>query len=116
METAHQVIIVNPEQFFEKLSHFFEKYIRPSQQIDTTTEKPLSVDGAREFLDYESDVTIYRAVAKKTIPFHRRGRKLYFFKSELNNWIKNGFGDASGEAAMQAENKFLLANAKRKRK
>ncbi len=32
--------------------------------------------------------TIYRKVADNTIPFHRHGKKLIFFESELRAWIK----------------------------
>ena len=34
--------------------------------------------------------TIYSLTSQKSIPFSKRGNKLYFFKDELLAWIKSG--------------------------
>jgi len=34
--------------------------------------------------------TIYLKTSKKEIPHHKKGRKLYFKRSELINWIEEG--------------------------
>ena len=38
----------------------------------------------------KSRSTIYEMTSKRTIPFHKRGNKLYFFKDELFEWIRDG--------------------------
>jgi len=52
------------------------------------TEKPIGLDEAASFLNYDS-ATIYSLVQKDAIPFHKPARKIYFFKSELIEWIKS---------------------------
>lgn len=49
---------------------------------------PLSVDEVCE-LTGKSRPTIYRYVSKGIIPSHKQGGKLYFFKPEIIDWIKN---------------------------
>lgn len=56
---------------------------------EINTETPISLKECAEFLD-KSPSTIYHHVSKDEIPFHKKGKKLYFYKSELNSWIRNG--------------------------
>lgn len=51
-------------------------------------EGPISIEEAVEFTGMAKN-TIYNLTCSGDIPFHRRGR-LYFYKSELNKWIKSG--------------------------
>jgi len=37
-----------------------------------------------------SKQTIYGLVNRKKIPFHKRGKKLYFLKKEIINWVTTG--------------------------
>jgi excisionase family DNA binding protein len=34
--------------------------------------------------------TIYSLVSKKLIPYNKKGKRLYFLKSELLDWVKSG--------------------------
>lgn len=34
--------------------------------------------------------TIYKLVGAKDIPFHKKGKRLYFLKSEIDFWLKSG--------------------------
>lgn len=34
--------------------------------------------------------TVYALTSARKIPFHKRGKKLYFFKDELIRWIESG--------------------------
>lgn len=52
-------------------------------------ETPIGLKECAEFLD-KSKHTVYQHVSKREIPFHKKGKKLYFYKSELNTWIKDG--------------------------
>jgi hypothetical protein len=57
--------------------------------------------------------TIYRLVRSKKIPFHKKS-KLYFYKSELNDWIRSGKGKTVQELEMEADMDLLEANKKRR--
>ena len=49
----------------------------------------LNIEEAMEFLNLKRP-TIYALTSKNKIPFHKTGKKLYFKKSELINWIERG--------------------------
>jgi excisionase family DNA binding protein len=63
------------------------------------TEKltPISVDHnqwfniqkASEFLGLAVQ-TIYQKVSSLDIPFHKKGKRIWFLKSELEDWLKEG--------------------------
>jgi len=54
--------------------------------------------------------TIYRLVSQHEIPFYKKGKRLYFIKSELNEWIKQGNDDEEINAAELEANKYLYNN------
>ncbi|HXB40698.1 MAG TPA: helix-turn-helix domain-containing protein [Bacteroidia bacterium] len=49
----------------------------------------LNLKEAAKFLNLAPQ-TIYGLTSKRDIPFLKRGKKLYFKKSELENWINEG--------------------------
>lgn len=52
-------------------------------------EKPLNIKEAAEFLNLAIS-TIYGKVSNDDIPHTKRGKHLYFNKSDLVNWVKTG--------------------------
>jgi excisionase family DNA binding protein len=48
----------------------------------------ITIDQAAEKLNM-SKYTIYGYTQRKTIPFHKRGKKLFFSKTDLAAWIKD---------------------------
>lgn len=53
-------------------------------------DEPLKIDEAREFVRLDNVQTLYRMVRENRIPYHKKASRLYFFKSELSEWLKNG--------------------------
>lgn len=49
----------------------------------------LDIKGAAEYLKV-GEQTLYNWVNKRTIPHNKRGRKLYFLRSELLEWLQDG--------------------------
>ena len=63
-----------------------------SEHIPSTNETPndiLSVEQAGAFLNLAKQ-TLYGFTSKNEIPFFKRGKKLYFRKSELEQWLTQG--------------------------
>jgi excisionase family DNA binding protein len=60
-----------------------ELLLASQQNIDS----PLDSEQAASFINLELP-TLYNLVQKRKIPFHRQGKKLYFFKKDLVSWIK----------------------------
>jgi excisionase family DNA binding protein len=57
--------------------------------------------------------TIYALVAHREIPFMKKGKKLYFSKKELINWIKTGRKYENEDSSIDAI-KLLVKRNKRK--
>jgi hypothetical protein len=47
-----------------------------------------------DLIDYlperPAKATLYNKVQNRVIPFHRKGKKLFFLKSEIDEWLKEG--------------------------
>lgn len=57
------------------------------ENLQSEPEKPITIYEAARFLNKEVQ-TIYGLTSKRKIPFHKNGRELSFFKSELVEWLK----------------------------
>lgn len=55
--------------------------------------------------------TWYSKISKGEVPYHKRGKKVYFLKSEIDNWLKSGKQKSKEEIEQEAEN--YLSNKKR---
>lgn len=97
-------------QLGEKITNIETRLeVTNSNQI-TEVEKPLGgVSAAAEFLGLE-EPTIYALVQAKKIPFHKPSKKIYFYASELNEWIKSGKGKLLAELKEEAEKETLSLN------
>ena len=56
-----------------------------------------------------SKYTIYGLVHKNKIPYHKQGKRLYFLKSEILEWIKSGKRQSQSTLEEKA-NEYLLKN------
>ncbi len=63
----------------ERIEQMIINHLRESKEILTVYE-------AAEFLNLETSY-LYQLTSKRLIPFYRPGRKLYFKKSDLIDWI-----------------------------
>lgn len=50
-----------------------------------------------------SKLTVYSWVHTGLIPVHKRGKKLYFLKSEIDLWLKQGRRKTYAETAAEAD-------------
>ncbi len=64
-------------------------------------EDLLSIKEAAKFL-HLSVPTIYGYVSKNEIPFSKKGKRLYFSKQELTEWIKTGRSKTTLEISSEA--------------
>lgn len=63
--------------------------VKEKQAIMPTDEPLMSVIETAEFLNL-SVPTIYGLVQRSEIPVNKKGKRLYFLKSELTAWVKSG--------------------------
>ena len=74
-------------------------------------EEMLNIKDAAIFLGL-SVPTLYSKVSRKEIPYHKPGKRLYFQKSELLDWIKNTVIKAGITMNLHAD-KFSLPKSPR---
>jgi excisionase family DNA binding protein len=60
-----------------------------AKSIEKDEEKILFVNSLAEYLDLKVP-TIYAMTSKREIPFYKKGKKLYFKKSEIEKWLETG--------------------------
>ncbi len=70
-----------------KLEHLEKLILRIS--ITENKDQLLNVEEASKLLNL-SIATIYSKICKKEIPFNKKGKRIYFYKQELMEWIKSG--------------------------
>jgi excisionase family DNA binding protein len=72
----------------EKLDNI-EQLLISRQGQSPEQEELMPITKAAEFLDLAVP-TVYSKVCRKEIPVNKRGKRLYFYRSELTEWIKSG--------------------------
>lgn len=96
---------------FEKLpqavSELHDKLSRIEQlllerQAPENEEEMFTVAQAAAFLNL-SVGTVYLKVSSREIPVNKRGNRLYFYKSELEEWVKGGRQKTVSELHREAQ-------------
>ena len=93
----------------EKLDHI-EQLLRDTNNYSNETDELLTIAQAAKFLNL-STPTIYSKVSRNEIPVNKQGKRLYFYKSELAEWIKSGRKKTLTEIKQEADE--YLATRKR---
>lgn len=92
-------------ELFAKIDNI-EKLLQENKaNIILPEDEPLTISEAAKLLRL-SVATIYTKVCKNEIPANKQGKRLYFYRSELLNWIKSGRIKTISEIQHEAEIKF----------
>lgn len=95
----------NPfEQLNERLNKIEDILLNLSNEPKTETkaDELLVIEDAAKFLNLAVP-TIYGKVSNNSIPYNKRGKRLYFLKSELIEYIKQGRNKTNLEIEKDAE-------------
>lgn len=65
------------------------RLLSTSFKTDSSTDDLLNIDEAAQFLNL-SKQTVYKKVSNLKIPFSKQGKRLYFSKKDLMQWIQKG--------------------------
>ncbi len=86
-----KIIITTPAELESLINDSVKKAISEQNGITQTEKSPqlLTVEQACEFLNLAKQ-TLYGFTSKRLIPFLKRGKKLYFKKTELEEWVNIG--------------------------
>ncbi len=102
----------------EQLSNLIQSSVRKvlkettSQTVEPNnqTEQLLTIQEAAEFLNLTVP-TMYSKVSKREIPCMKRSKRLYFSRTELLNYLKDGRKKSIAEIEQEA-NAYLSNNKK----
>ncbi len=89
-----------------------EQLLKSQQNTSAPSDRPMSITEAAKFLNL-SVPTLYGFVSKRTIPFSKLGKRLYFSEAELTTWVKSGRKQTCTEIASQPA--LVLMNNKSNR-
>lgn len=89
----NEIIVISPEH----LEYLMEKVVRKvlkefnSRTVQSVKEESeiLSAKQAAEYMQIPQ-ATLYFYTCKRLIPFFKKGKRLYFHKKDLSEWIKSG--------------------------
>jgi excisionase family DNA binding protein len=87
-------------QLFEKVEHI-EKMLQKFELKVIEENQLLNVSEAADFLKI-STASLYTKVSRKEIPVSKPGKRLYFVKAELQEWVKLGQRKTSAEISHDA--------------
>lgn len=90
----------------EQLNNIEQLLLRGSPP-PAETDALLTISEAARFLNL-SVPTIYGKVSRKLIPVNKQGKRLYFYKSELADWIKAGRRKTLSEITLETEQSFTV--------
>lgn len=94
----------NIENLLLDLKHSNKEHLPESDQL-------LTIQQAGELIKL-SVPTLYGYVSRNDIPFSKKGKRLYFSKQELNDWIKSGRKKTIAEMADEAPHHLKIRNKK----
>jgi hypothetical protein len=95
METKNSTTKLTFDQMPEALAYLVDEVanLKTLLQIQVTSEpekeKPIGVCQAAKFVD-KAVQTLYGLCSAGKIPYYKKGKQLYFLKSELEAWILSG--------------------------
>lgn len=63
-----------------------------------------------DLIEYDPEkrtkATWYSKISKGEVPYHKKGKKVYFLKSEFDEWLKNGRKKTHSEIIAESENQL----------
>ena len=96
---------------FKKLDNIERLLLEKSNKPQPDSDQLLTIQQAGELVNL-SVPTLYGHVQRAAIPVCKKGKRLYFSKQELTEWIKQGRKKTLSETASEAQN-YLLTHKKK---
>ncbi len=99
-------------QLYDKLESIERLLIENNSQSHPEADQLLTIQQTAEIISL-SIPTIYGLVSRAEIPVCKKGKRLYFSKMEIQDWIKSGRKKTVAEIANESDS--YIKNGKRKR-
>lgn len=105
MEITFEKLPQAVNQLNERLENIERLLLEKSNQTHSEADQLLTIQQAAETICL-SVPTIYGLVSRSEIPCMKKGKRLYFSKAELTDWIKAGRKKTISEMEQETD-KFL---------
>ena len=102
----HTIIQITPEELESIIQRAVNSALSDLELVLKDEEQLLTVKEVAAFLCL-SVPTIYSKVSRREIPSNKNGNRLYFLKSELMDWIKQGRRMTIDEIDEEASNYLI---------
>lgn len=90
----------------ERISENIKKTLNPSESF--IDDDIMTIDETAKLIKLAKS-SVYGLVHQKKIPFNKVGKKLYFSKAEILQWINNGKHATKSELELKAD-EYLMKN------
>lgn len=92
------------EELIKKISERVSENVLQSINTSIPIEEPsfLTIDEAAKLINLTKP-TVYGLVHQNKIPYIKKGKRLYFVKAELLDWINSGKQTTKSELEMKAD-------------
>lgn len=80
---------ISEEEFKIFLKDALKEILTEMLPLQKNEAQILNIEEASELLKLKIN-TLYEKTSRKLIPHFKKGNKLYFHRSELEEWVKNG--------------------------
>lgn len=111
MELTFEQLPQAVSRLYTKLEDIERLLSTKSQATHQEPELPISIQEAADVVGL-CVPTIYGLVSKSKIPFSKKGKRLYFFKNQLLEWIKAGRNITASELQSELDT-YLHSKYKR---
>lgn len=100
MKNLHMLL----EELIKKISERVSENVLQSINTSVPIEEPtfFDIDEASNFIKLTKS-TVYGLVHQNKIPYIKKGKRLYFVKADLLDWINSGKQTTKSELEMKAD-------------
>jgi len=92
-------------QLFEKVEHIEAMLMNIQSEKQQDDAKLMNIAEAANYLNV-TVASLYSMTSRRLIPFNKPGRRLYFVKSDLDQWIKSAKRKTHDEIWNENKHKF----------
>ena len=85
----HVFISISKEDLQNMIIDSVNACLKYNEPPEVNGKDLLTIDEAAEFLNL-SKPTLYRLVSERNIPHSKKGKRLYFSKERLTEWVESG--------------------------
>lgn len=103
MELTFEQLPQAVTQLLSKLNTIEQLLLNQSSGQIKDADEIFTIQQAAKFLHLTVQ-TLYGKVHSREIPFSKQGKRLYFSKTELNEWVASGRRKTQSELAQEASN------------